>query len=47
MFFRLQLEQKHQEAMQNELHQINERHQNEILACKKKQWCNQCEKEGK
>ncbi|KAI6182217.1 MYND finger [Aphelenchoides bicaudatus] len=43
---RIQLENKHQEAMDVELQRVTERFQREIQACKKKQWCTQCENEA-
>lgn len=42
----MQLERKHQEALEGELNRVGERFQREIQACKKKQWCHQCEQEA-
>lgn len=47
LFSRIQLENKHQEALDVELQRVTERFQREVQACKKKQWCHQCENEGK
>lgn len=42
----MQLENRHQETLEVELQQANERFQREIQQTKKKQWCHQCENEA-